>query len=282
MRGHLYLLSRSLHIHSISYVALPLLACPVRSPLRSSCRRAFRSSIVSRSAYPPPLAYFPRFHVVMALASYRLPPRSSLTAHRPAARVEERGDTIVLLVVMLVVSACLAWCRSCLKTLLGNLLKICLGKLLKTFTGNLLKTIRYIPLSYMSAARLSAVVSLCVAACRLAVLSRLCFELIETAHFCDSVSPRSPSRHASCVMPAVRLVFPSVGAYRSSSFASARPASRPSCRLPRTPRLTDTHGGERNGAGTVAWRVHVYMTSCGVICLAFLLFRRQSLTSLPA
>lgn len=170
---------------------------------RSSCRRAFSSSIVSRSAYQPPLACFPRFHVVMALASYRLPLRSSLTAHRPAARVEERGDTIVLLVVMLVVSACLAWCRSCLKTLLGNLLKICFGKLLKTFTGNLLKTIRYIPLSYMSAARLSAVVSLCVAvrcpvvlsiACVVSWLKRCVFRIV--SRLVSRLAPRPVMRHA--------------------------------------------------------------------------------------
>lgn len=277
MRGHPHCLSRSPHISSISHSCrLCLLNRLAPRPAPRAVGRGVMPPfvpcvpllvpsvvrLVSRPASPArslPLAYFPSVPLspwLSRIASRSVP---LLPAHRPAARVEERGDTIVLLVVMLVVSACLTWCRSYLKTLLGNLLKICLGKLLKTFTGNLLKTIRYIPLSYMSAARLSAVVSLCVAACRLAVLSRLCFELIETAHFCDSVSPRSPSRHASCVMRHARRppVFSSVGAYHSSSFTRLVPASRQSCRHSLTSRLTDTHGGERNGTGTVAWRVRV-------------------------
>ena len=54
-------------------------------------------------------------------------------------------------------------------------------------------------------------------------------------------------------------------------------ASRPSCRLSLTPSLTDTQGGERNGtARTVAWRIRVYMTSCSVICLTFLLYISHS------
>lgn len=73
-------------------------------------------------------------------------------------------------------------------------------------------------------------------------------------------------------MPAARPVFPSVGAYRSSPFASARPRFSPIAPPLLTPRLADTHGGERNETRTVAWRIRVYMTSCGVICLAFLLY----------
>lgn len=177
-----------------------------------------------------------------------------LPAHRPAARVEERGDTIVLLVVMLVVSACLAWCRSCLKTLLGNLLKICLGKLLKTFTGNLLKNDWTYPSFYMSAVRLSAVASLRVAvrcpvvlsiACVVSWLKRCVFRIV--SRLVSRLAPRPVM--PSCPSPA--RVFSSVGAYRSSLFASARPRFSPT-----VPSFSDApptrpawRGEERDGDG---------------------------------
>lgn len=193
MRGHPYRPSRSLRIHYISRAArlcllarfaprpapraawrivmppfspcIPLLVplC-VASFLRFAHRavwRAARPRLPLRLPAPCLLLVSHRFPIVMALASYRLPPRSSLLpAHRPADRVEGRGDAIVLLTVMRGGgSGCVRFLsrsgrlcllgvrfRSRLKTLLGNLLKTCLGKLLKTFTGNLLKTVKHIHL----------------------------------------------------------------------------------------------------------------------------------------
>lgn len=55
--------------------------------------RAARPRLPLRLPAPCLLLVSHRFPIVMALASYRLPPRSSLLpAHRPADRVEGRGD----------------------------------------------------------------------------------------------------------------------------------------------------------------------------------------------
>ena len=170
-----------------------LLACPVRSSSRPSCRGAWRHApvlaprAVGLCVSPPVslhrlsfhlsrlrlLLAFHRFPIVMAFASYRLPPSSSSRfAPSPRRSCRETGrhhrlacrhaGRLYLLGVR---------CRSYLKTLLGNLLKICLGKLLKTFMGNLLKNDWTYPSFYMSAVRLPAVASLCVAAYCPVVLS---------------------------------------------------------------------------------------------------------------
>lgn len=128
----------------------------------------------------------------------------------------------------------------------------------------------------MSAVRFSAV---CVAPYRRlpsrCSLSRLCFELIKTARFSDSVpprsAPRSPSRHT--VMLAVRHVSSSscaLSAHRHPPRLAH--ASRPSGRRSLTPRLTDTQDGEKNGGADNCLTGSCYMISCGVICLAFLLY----------
>lgn len=80
---------------------------------------------------------FPRF------APHRLVVSPRLSCRETGSR---RGCLLRFAGVVRVFSTCLAWCRYCLKTLLGNLLKTCLGKLLKTFTSNLLKTVKHIPL----------------------------------------------------------------------------------------------------------------------------------------
>lgn len=212
MRGHSYLFSRSLRIHYISRAArLCLLArfAPrpvpravgrgVMPPFRPSCRRAFRSSIVSRSACRLCLLLafhrFPYRHgsLVSPLVPFFFsPPIAPPLVSRNGATqssclsscgAEGAGACGFSSCLVLVFSACLARCRSYLKTLLGNLLKTCLGKLLKTFTGNLLKTVKHIPLPISFRLVYLRFASLCVVVCRLVVLSRLCFELIETVHF---------------------------------------------------------------------------------------------------
>lgn len=123
--------------------------------------------------------------------------------------------------------------------------------------------------------RLSAVASPCVAACRLVVLSRLRFELIKTAHL-STIASRlvllAPFPVPSCRHAYRPLVFPSVGACRSSSFASTRPRLPPivpphlTHRLPAPPWRVEKRGGDGCLAGLC------YMSSCGVICPAFLLY----------
>lgn len=157
------------------------------------------------------LACFPGFPIVMVprIAS---PPRvPSLPAHRPADRVEQAGRhrlacccharqrRAASLPLSCGVSL-LAWLGAVLAYLnafLGNFLKTCLGNLLKTCLGNSLNTAKHVPIS-ICPPRFSTVASPYAAACRLAVPSRLRFELVKTARFSDSVPPRSPSRHASC------------------------------------------------------------------------------------
>ena len=157
------------------------------------------------------------------------------------------------------VSACLA-CDAVLAYLNafpGNLLKTCLGNLLKTCLGNSLNTAKHVPIS-ICPPRLSTVASPYAAACRLAVPSRLRFELVKTARFSDSVPPRSPLRSPSRrpVIPIVRpyphqaVLFPLIAIRLGSPRFS--PIEPP----PLTPRLTDTQDGEKNGERTVAWRFY--------------------------
>lgn len=181
--------------------------------------------LVSSSPAPPlsplPLACFPGFPIVMAL-SYRLPPRFPLSPPiAPPIVSNKRGDIALLVCCCHVrrkraaslplscVASLLAWFGAVLAYLNvfpGNLLKTFPSNLLKHFLGNPLKTktAKHIPLSICPLSAFLRFASLRVAAYRLAVLSRLCFELIKTAHFSDSVPPRPPSRHT--VMPAVRHV----------------------------------------------------------------------------
>ena len=262
MRGHPYCLSCSLRIHSIfRAVRLCLLGrlaprpaprAAVRSvipPSRLSCRVACCSSPspASPARSPPLLLASHGFPIVMAL-SYRRPPRvPSLPAHRPADRVEGRGGHRLayrchvrrrrVASLLLSCGAFLpAWCavpflskdfpRQSFKTFLGNVLK--------TFPDNLLETAKHTP-SYMSRpAFLRLRRSVSPPAVSLFSPSRLCFELIKTARFSDSVpprsAPRSPSRHASCppsatyphqavLFPliAIRLGSPTLLAHRAAS-----------------------------------------------------------------
>lgn len=129
----------------------------------------------------------PGFPIVMD-PRIALPPRSSLLpAHRPADRVEQAGrhrlaclplscGEVLLRSASLPLScgvSLLAWLGAVLAYLnafLGNFLKTCLGNLLKICLGNSLNTAKHVPIS-ICPPRLSAVLSLCVAAYRLAVLS---------------------------------------------------------------------------------------------------------------
>lgn len=121
MRGHPYCLSCSLRIHSIfRAVRLCLLGrlaprpapravgrCVI-PPSRLSCRVACCSSPspASPARSPPLLLASHGFPIVMAL-SYRRPPRvPSLPAHRPADRVEKRGDIALLAYRCHVVRCC--------------------------------------------------------------------------------------------------------------------------------------------------------------------------------
>lgn len=99
------------------------------------------------------------------------------------------------------------------------------------------------------------------------------------------ISP--PLLHSRTMLPLARPVMPSCPPSRPcSSHRSVLAvhrysprlayASRPSCRPSLTPRPPDTRDGERDETRTVAWLVRVYMTSCGVICLTFLLYISHS------
>lgn len=122
----------------------------------------------------------------------------------------------------------------------------------------------------MSAVRFSAVLSLCVAACRLAVLSLVCdLSLLKRRVFpiASRLAPRPVMRHARH-----SSVFPSVGACRSSPSATARPRFSPI-----VPPLSDAppnrharRGEERGEDGCLTGSC--YMSSCGVIYSAFLLY----------
>ena len=116
---------------------------------------------------------------------------------------------------------------------------------------------------------------LCVVACRLVVLSRLRFELIETARFSDSLPPRSSSSHA--VMTAARRPCSNQAVLPTHPlFASARPRFSPhraasSDAPPTRPAYRGTERGLLLGGF-----VFIYMASCGVICLTFLLYISHS------
>lgn len=162
-----------------------------------------------------------------------------------------------------------------LNAFLGNLLKTCLGNLLKTCLGNSLNTAKHVSLSICPLSAFLRFASLRVAACRLAVLFRLRFELVKTARFSDSVSsrlaPRPVMRHAS--RPPV---FPSVGACRSSPSASARPRFSPiEPPLSDAPPNRHARRGEKRGEGRGedgCLTDPCYMNSCCVIYSAFLLY----------
>lgn len=122
--------------------------------------------------------------------------------------------------------------------------------------------------------RLSAVLSLRVAACRLAVLSRLCFELIKTARFQIASHlappPRFPSRHASCpssaTYPHQAVLFPLIAIRPGSPTLLAHRAA--SSNAP--PNRHARRGEERGEDGCLAGPC--YIISCGVICSAFSLY----------
>lgn len=126
----------------------------------------------------------------------------------------------------------------------------------------------------MSAVRFSAVLSLCVAACRLAVLSLVCdLSLLKRRVFpiASRLAPRPVMRHARH-----SSVFPSVGACRSSPSATARPRFSPiEPPLSDAPPNRHARRGEKRGDGGCLMG-SCYMSSCGVICRAFLLYIGRS------
>ena len=237
----------------------------LRSRLAScfSCRRACCSS---------PLLSFRLSRLRLLLASHGFPivmapriaspPRvPSLPAHRPANRVEQAGRHRLayryhvrrrraaslplscgafLPVWRAVPFLSKDFPRQSFKTFLGNVLK--------TFLDNLLETAKHTP-SYIPP-RISAVLLLCVAACRLAVLSRLCFELIKTARS-FAIASRLVLRLAP--RPVIPSCPPSAPCSNQSVLAAHRHLLRLAPRFspieppPRTPRLTDTQNGEKNG-----------------------------------
>lgn len=247
-------------------------ASRLRSSLafRSSCRRAFCSSIVSRSACPPSPLLLASLGFLSSWLSPRITSRPApllSSPHRPANRVEKRGDIafayrhawrLCLLGLVPLSSKCFP--RHPFKTFLDNFLK--------TFRVNLLDMAKYVSLS-ICPPRISAVVSLCVAACCPVVLSIACVvSWLKRRVFSDSVpsrlSPRFPSRHS--VMPAVR----------PCSHQAVLAAHRYLLRLgslrfpPIVPSFSDAppnrhawRGEERDGDGCLAGSC--YMRSCGII-----------------
>lgn len=255
MRGHSYLFSRSLRIHSIFRAALPFacLVAPrpaprpvergVMSPpaLRLASRAVGRAARpVFRLACPSRLLLAPLGFPSSWFSRIASPPRvPSLPAYRPANRVEQAGrhrlaclplscGEVLLRSASLPLScgvSLLAWLGAVLAYLnafLGNFLKTCLG--------NSLNTAKHVPIS-ICPPRLSAVASPYAAACCFAVLFHLRFELVKTARFPNSVSsrlaPRPVMRHArhpprAFIRPflpliAIRLCSPTLLAHRAAS-----------------------------------------------------------------
>ena len=122
----------------------------------------------------------------------------------------------------------------------------------------------------MSAVRFSAVASLRVAAYRLAVLSRLCFELIKTARF-PIASRLAPRPVVPSFLSSARILI-KLCSFRSSPSAPARPRFSPI-----VPPLSDAppnrharRGEKRRGDDYLTGPC--YMNSCCVIYSAFLLY----------
>lgn len=173
--------------------------------------------------------------------------------HRPANRVEKRGDTIVLLIVVRDVCLLGVRCRSCLKTFPVNLSKTFFGNFLKTFPDNLLGTVKHIPLPICHIPPFCGSIAL---RCRL--LSHCSLFLVCILSWLKRRVFRIASRLASRPRPVIpSCPLPALCSHQSVLTAHSHsprlvPASRPSCRHSLTPRLTDTHGGEKNGEETVA------------------------------
>lgn len=121
---------------------------PAPRIVERAARLRLPSSPIAPPLLPLPLACFPRFLAIMALASYRLPPRSS-PRFDPSPRRSCRKTGRRHLDYRHAGRLCLLGvrCRSYLKTLLGNFLKPFLGNFLKIFSGNLLEMVKHIHLS---------------------------------------------------------------------------------------------------------------------------------------